>query len=160
MLKFDKTPHDRRRPRSLQAGLPAGLLAGLVLVAAGWAARAQTTPTPQAQPSTMANFTGGVRNVPATELRTVRFQYDAGARSYWHVHDGIQLLLPEAGTLRYQLQGQKMRDVAAGQPVFLPPNVPHWHGATPDQGMTQISVSVGTVKWMAEVSSDEYLGRK
>ena len=108
----------------------------------------------------MANFTGGVRSLAATELRTVRFQYDAGARSYWHVHDGIQLLLPETGTLRYQLQGQKMRDLPAGQPVFLPPGVPHWHGATPDQAMTQISVSVGGVKWMAEVSNEEYLGRK
>ena len=163
MLRPDKTVRVQERFRrllGLQAPLPAGLLAGLLLVAAGWAAEAQTTPSPQAQPSTMANFTGGVKNVPATELRTVRFQYDAGARSYWHVHDGIQLLLPEVGTLRYQLQGQKMRDAPAGQPVFLPAGVPHWHGATPDQGMTQISVSVGTVKWMAEVSNDEYQGRK
>jgi quercetin dioxygenase-like cupin family protein len=137
------------------------LLVAIALVQVGSASsQAQTTPAAQAPASTMANFTGGVRSLPATELRTVRFQYDAGARSYWHVHDGIQLLLPETGTLRYQLQGQKMRDMPAGQPVFLPPNVPHWHGATPEAGMTQISVSVGGVKWMTEVSNDEYLGRK
>jgi quercetin dioxygenase-like cupin family protein len=104
----------------------------------------------------MANFTGGVKNVDAKDLRTVRFQYDAGARSYWHVHDGIQILALETGRGRVQEQGKPLREMVPGQPVFLPAGVPHWHGAAPDEGLTQISVSIGGVKWMQAVTDKEY----
>jgi quercetin dioxygenase-like cupin family protein len=142
------------------------LLAVLGLVVGCWAAMlAQTTPAGQAAPGAQApattpNFTGGARGVPSTDLRTVRFQYDAAARSYWHTHDGLQLMLLEVGKGRYQIQGQKMLDMLPGQPIFLPAGVPHWHGAAPDQGMTLIAVNIGSVKWGAEVSEAEYMGRK
>ena len=108
----------------------------------------------------MANFTGGVRSVPSTDVRAARFQYDAGARSYWHSHEGVQVLLPEQGKGHMQIQGQKIQDMLVGQPVALPAGVPHWHGGSPDQGMTQLAVNVGAVNWMGAVSDDEYLGRK
>jgi quercetin dioxygenase-like cupin family protein len=104
----------------------------------------------------MANFTGAVKSVDAADLRTVRFQYEAGARSYWHVHDGIQVLLIEKGRGRFQLQGKPVQEMLPGQPVFLPPGVPHWHGAAPDEGLTWISTSIGGVKWMQEVTNQEY----
>jgi quercetin dioxygenase-like cupin family protein len=104
----------------------------------------------------MANFTGAVKNMDAADLRTVRFQYEAGARSYWHVHDGIQVLMIEKGRGRFQLQGKPVQEMLPGQPVFLPPGVPHWHGAAPDEGLTWISTSIGGVKWMQEVTDQEY----
>jgi quercetin dioxygenase-like cupin family protein len=104
----------------------------------------------------MANFTGAVKSVDAADLRTVRFQYEAGARSYWHVHDGIQVLLIEKGRGRVQLQGKPVQEMLPGQPVFLPPGVPHWHGAAPDEGLTWISTSIGGVKWMQAVTEQEY----
>ena len=104
----------------------------------------------------MANFTGTVKSLDAADLRTVRFQYEAGARSYWHVHDGIQVLLIEKGRGRVQLQGKPVQEMLPGQPVFLPPGVPHWHGAAPDEGLTWISTSIGGVKWMQEVTEQEY----
>jgi quercetin dioxygenase-like cupin family protein len=116
----------------------------LVLVAAGLA-RAQ-----------MANFTGAVKSLDAADLRTVRFQYEPGARSYWHVHDGIQVLMIEKGRGRFQQQGKPLREMLPGQPVFLEPGVPHWHGAAPDEGLTWISTSIGSVKWMQEVTDKEY----
>jgi quercetin dioxygenase-like cupin family protein len=116
----------------------------LVLVAAGLA-RAQ-----------MANFTGGVKSLEAADLRTVRFQYEPGARSYWHVHDGIQVLMIEKGRGRFQQQGKPVREMLPLQPVFLEPGVPHWHGAAPDEGLTWISTSIGGVKWMQEVTDKEY----
>lgn len=132
----------------------------LALIAVGWIAAAAKNPPAQAPASTMANFTGGVRSVPSTDVRAARFQYDAGARSYWHSHEGVQLLLPEQGKGRMQIRGQKIQDMLVGQPVALPAGVPHWHGASPDQGMTQLAVNVGAVNWMGAVSDDEYLGRK
>jgi quercetin dioxygenase-like cupin family protein len=116
----------------------------LVLVAAGLA-KAQ-----------MANFTGAVKSLDAADLRTVRFQYEPAARSYWHVHDGIQVLMIEKGRGRFQQQGKPVREMLPGQPVFLEPGVPHWHGAAPDEGLTWISTSSGGVKWMQEVTDKEY----
>ena len=127
-----------------------------VLTLLGWAASAQQ---PAAPGGTMANFTGGVRSVESPDVRASRFQYDAGARSYWHAHEGIQLLLPERGRGRVQIQGQTMQEMLVNQPVFLPAGVPHWHGAAPTEGLTQIAVNVGGVKWMGPVSDQEYLGK-
>ena len=104
----------------------------------------------------MANFTGAVKSLDAADLRTVRFQYEPGARSYWHVHDGIQVLMIEKGRGRFQQQGKPLREMLPGQPVFLEPGVPHWHGAAPDEGLTWISTSIGGVKWMQEVTDKEY----
>jgi quercetin dioxygenase-like cupin family protein len=104
-----------------------------------------------------ANFTGSVRSLEASDLRAVRFQYDAGARSHWHVHEGNQILILEQGRGRVQLQGQPVREMVPNQPVFLPGGVPHWHGAAPDQGLTQIAVNIGGVKWFNPVTDQEYL---
>ena len=137
------------------------LLVVLVLLSAGWIASAQQpAQTPRPPTPVTANFTGNVRNLDAADVRSVRFQYDAGARSYWHAHDGVQVLLLEQGRGRMQIQGQKMQEMRPGQPVFFPAGVPHWHGAAPDQGLTQISTSIGGAKFTGPVSDDEYTGRK
>ena len=106
-----------------------------------------------------ANFTGTVRPLDATDIRTVRFQYEAGARSYWHVHEGSQILVLEKGRGRVQEQGKPPREMVPGQPVFLPAGVPHWHGSAPDEGLTQIAVNLGNVKWMQAVTDQEYSAR-
>ena len=133
----------------------------LFLLSAAWIASAQQPSQSPRQPTVVtANFTGTVRNLDASDVRAVRFQYEPGARSYWHSHDGAQVLVLEQGRGRMQLQGQKMQEMAPGSPVFFPAGVPHWHGAAPDQGLTQISVSTGAAKFTGPVSDDEYLGRK
>jgi quercetin dioxygenase-like cupin family protein len=121
----------------------------LALVTAGLAGRLVVS-------AQMANFTGAVKSLDAADLRTVRFQYEPGARSYWHVHDGIQVLMIEKGRGRFQLQGKPVQEMLPRQPVFLPPGVPHWHGAAPDEALTWISTSIGGVKWMQEVTDKEY----
>jgi quercetin dioxygenase-like cupin family protein len=103
-----------------------------------------------------ANFTGAVRNVEAKNLRAVRFQYDPGARSYWHIHEGSQILMLEQGRGRVQLQGQPVREMVPNQPVFLPGGVAHWHGAAPNEGLTQLALNEGGVKWLQAVTEQEY----
>ena len=49
-----------------------------------------------------------------------------------------------------------MREMLPGQPVFLTAGVPHWHGAAPREGLTQIAVNLGSVKWMQAVTDQEY----
>jgi quercetin dioxygenase-like cupin family protein len=103
-----------------------------------------------------ANFTGNAHSVDSSNVRVVRFQYDAGARSYWHIHEGNQILILEKGRGRAQIQGQPVREMLPNQPVFLPGGVAHWHGAAPEEGFTQIAVNIGGVKWLQEVTAKEY----
>jgi quercetin dioxygenase-like cupin family protein len=112
------------------------------------------------KPGQMPNFTGVVANMEATDVRGVRFRYEAGARSYWHVHDGSLVLLIEQGRGRFQIKGQPVREFGPGEPIVLPANVPHWHGASANEGLTWVALSVGRgVKWMEQVTEDEYLGK-
>jgi quercetin dioxygenase-like cupin family protein len=131
------------------------LLVGSVCIIV--AAPQQKPAAPPAAGGVQANFTGAVRSVDASNVRAVRFQYDAGARSFWHSHEGSQVLLLEQGSGRMQIQGQRVQELVVGRPVVLPGGVAHWHGAAPDQGLTQIAVNVGGVKWMNAVSDQEYL---
>ena len=132
----------------------------LLLMSVGWAASAQQTAAPRPPTPVTSNFTGSVASLDASDIRSVRFQYAAGARSYWHSHAGIQVLIPEQGRGRAQVQGQKMQDLLPGHAVQLPAGVPHWHGAAPDQELVQIATTVGGATWMGPVSDDEYMGRK
>lgn len=132
------------------------LAAGLAGV--GWAASAQSQGEKRPPTPVTANFTGSVANLDASDVRTVRFQYAAGARSYWHTHGGDQILVLEEGKGRLQIRGQAMREFGPRQPVLLPGGVPHWHGAAPDQGLVQIAVNVGAATWLGPVSEDEYRG--
>jgi quercetin dioxygenase-like cupin family protein len=136
------------------------LLIALFLVTIGWAAAAQQPATPRPPTPVTANFTGTVASLDASDVRAVRFQYAAGARSDWHSHGGPQVLVLEQGRGRAQVRGQTRQDLVPGRPVLLPAGVPHWHGAEPNEGLVQIAVNVGAATWMGPVSDDEYLGRK
>jgi quercetin dioxygenase-like cupin family protein len=106
-----------------------------------------------------ANFTGNVSSLDAADVRAVRFQYAAGARSYWHSHAGPQVLLLEQGRGRAQVKGEAMQELVPGRATVLPAGVLHWHGAAPDQGLVQIAVNVGAATWGAPVTDSEYTGR-
>lgn len=96
-------------------------------------------PTAGRAPGQMPNFTGAVASADASDVRGVRFRYETGARSYWHVHDGPLVLLIEQGRGRFQIQGQPVREFGPGEPIVLPASVPHWHGASPKEGLTWVN---------------------
>jgi len=68
-------------------------------------------------------------------------------------------LLLEKGRGRMQIQGQAIKEMVPGQPVFFPAGILHWHGAAPDQGLTQISTSIGGAKFTTAVTDQQYLGK-
>ena len=39
------------------------------------------------------------------------------------------------------------------------PDVVHWHGARPDDGLTQVALSFGATNWLHPVSDAEYSAR-
>jgi quercetin dioxygenase-like cupin family protein len=142
---------------SRRASFGGAALILMLTVPLGAQDRASATSKP---PGPMPNFTGSVANVGASDVRGFRFKYEAGARSYWHVHDTSLLLLIEQGRGRYQIKGQPLREFGPGEPVVLPANVAHWHGASPKEGLTWVGLSLGgNVKWMEPVSEEEYLGK-
>src|SRR5213595_1216913 len=106
-------------------------------------------------------FTGKSVVMDGKDLSAARRSFEPGARTYWHSHDNGQLLLVEKGRLRTQKRGQSIRDLVVGDSDYTPPNLQHWHGATPDQELVQINVGFGGgTKWLEAVTDAEYNSKK
>lgn len=80
-----------------------------------------------------------------------------GARLDWHIHPGGQQLLITAGAGYYQERNKPLETVHKGDVVKCPPGVEHWHGATPDNGVTYLAVTAPPpTKWLERVSDEAY----
>lgn len=115
------------------------------------------------------NFTGTVRIVPLFAANdTAPFSggsviFEPGARSAWHIHPTGQRLLVTAGIGRTQEWGGPVEEIKAGDVIWCPPKIKHWHGASPNTSMTHIAIT-GTVngknvEWMEKVTDDQYNGK-
>ncbi len=86
--------------------------------------------------------------------------FEPGARSNWHTHPTGQILIITAGVGYHQIKGQPRQTLRKGDVVKCPPNVIHWHGASPDTGLHQMYIipntEKGIVTWMQPVSDEEY----
>lgn len=69
--------------------------------------------------------------------------FEPGARNNWHKHPGGQILLVTGGQGYYQEEGKPVQVITEGDVVQIPPDMKHWHGATPDS-------------WLAPVTDEEY----
>ena len=121
------------------------------------------------QPSRQAPaqyFTGSVRIDPLFQAKDPSHTsgsyvtFEPGARSAWHTHPLGQTLIVTAGTGRVQRWGDPVEEIRPGDVVWIPPGQKHWHGASPETGMTHIAIQgeVGgkNVDWMEKVSEEEY----
>lgn len=109
-----------------------------------------------------------VGNVWLTEINTADsvFSYgtsvaifDPGARLDWHSHPGGQILIFTEGVGYYQEKGKTRQTVRRGEVIKCAPGVEHWHGATPESGVTYIATSPaqkGKTVWLHRVSDAEY----
>ena len=105
-------------------------------------------------------FTGSVTRPSSSELTIGRVQFEPGSRTYWHSHPNGQLIMVEKGRGSMQRQGEPVRNLGEGEAVFTGPNVLHWHGAAPDQSMTQVTIGFGgTTQWREEVTEEQYSGK-
>ena len=111
-------------------------------------------------------FTGNAYNyglVPMDSTYTTlvgNVYFEPGARSNWHTHPGGQILIITAGKGYHQIEGEPIKVLHKGDVVKCPPNVRHWHGASPDEGMQQLYIvpntEKGVVNWMEAVSDEQY----
>ena len=129
--------------------------------------RAASRPTARAGAD---NFVGTVLQDPVwqpegpSRLRATRVSFAPGGRTNWHKHAVGQILYVLSGVGRYQLEGQPVQTIAAGDTVVIPPNSRHWHGAAPDSMMVHLAMSETDDKGQAtswfEAVSDGYYSKK
>jgi quercetin dioxygenase-like cupin family protein len=97
----------------------------------------------------------------ASSLTAAEISFEPGARTAWHNHPAGQYLIVTAGIGWVQARGEAKRIVRAGDVVWTPPGVFHWHGATATQGMRHLAIwefVEGSGGELGEhVSDEEYL---
>ena len=104
------------------------------------------------------NFTGGKVTAldEKPEGNPAHFRFEPGARTKWHIHERGQVVVVEEGVALEQEKGGPIIELHAGDSIYCPPGVAHWHGAAPDKGGTQWNTSRGGIQWLEEVSDKEY----
>lgn len=79
------------------------------------------------------------------------------AKLNWHSHSGGQILLITEGTGYYQEKGKPAQVVQKGEVVKCLPDVEHWHGSAPYDGVTYLAVSPQSkTTWLHPVTEEEY----
>lgn len=111
-------------------------------------------------------FTGNARVDPlfsannSAQFSGAYVTFEPGARSAWHIHPTGQRLIVTAGVGWTQEWGGPIVDIQAGDVVWCPPGVKHWHGASPSTAMTHLALSAisndKSVEWLEKVSDEQY----
>jgi quercetin dioxygenase-like cupin family protein len=111
-------------------------------------------------------FTGAVRIDPLFQAPDPgrvgggSVTFEPGARTAWHTHPLGQTLIVTAGLGWVQREGGPIEEVRAGDVVWFPPGLRHWHGATPTTAMTHIAITESlngrAVDWLEHVSDAQY----
>ena len=111
-------------------------------------------------------FTGTVWQDPIIDapaparIRSTRVAFEPGARTAWHTHPLGQTLHVTFGVGRVQTWGGPVREIRAGDTVWIPPDEKHWHGAAPDNAMVHIAfqehLDGNHVTWLEQVSDEQY----
>ena len=120
----------------------------------------------QTQAGPAATFTGTVRVTPLFDATgtmhasAASVTFEPCARSAWHTHPRGQMLVVTSGTGRVQQWDGPVQAIRAGDVVWTPPGVKHWHGAAPDSAMTHIAIQEAedgkAVEWMEKVTDEQY----
>ena len=114
-------------------------------------------------------FTGTVLVQPVFGLNADRnfssgsVTFLPGARSNWHSHPHGQTLVVTSGAGWTQAEGEARVTINAGDVVWCPPGIRHWHGATDSSAMTHLAIQqaedTSVVDWMEPVTEAQYLGQ-
>src|SRR3954452_3293472 len=95
-------------------------------------------------------------------LTGARFLYEPGARSYWHVHEREQAIIAMYGTGLVHWEGADASVLLRpGDWWHVQPDVPHWHGDTPETAFAHLAVTAGgPTHWLHEVTDADYLAAR
>lgn len=117
----------------------------------------------EAKPGNPDYFTGQVTlrtmtaTDPPTNVKMFRVEFAAGARTNWHTHSGVQVLVVLEGRCRFQHAGGPVEEAGAGEVIHIPIGEKHWHGAPPDALMTHLAVNIDAeTDWLEPVTEEQY----
>ncbi len=123
-----------------------------------WSSKGSLTNSPNFTGTVWLNMLGTTENGLHASVGNVTFA--PGARTHWHAHPGGQILFITKGEGVYQAKGQPARFLQKGDYVEIPPDIVHWHGATPDSEFAHIAVSLNTdlggAVWSGPVTENAY----
>lgn len=95
-----------------------------------------------------SSYSGGIVN------------FQAGARTAWHIHPAGQTLIVLTGLGLVQSEGEPVQEMKPGDVVWIPANVRHWHGAALNSAMSHVAIAEpengSTVTWMEHVTDKQY----
>lgn len=114
-------------------------------------------------------FTGDVEVQAMTDTNdttnygTAYVTFAPGARSAWHTHPAGQTLIVVSGKCWTQEWNGKKTEVEAGDIIWCPTGVKHWHGASPDGEMTHLTITGvkdgKNVEWLEKVTDEQYMSK-
>ena len=95
---------------------------------------------------------------------TANVTFEPGCINNWHTHkadrNGGQILLVTGGRGWYQEEGKEARELHAGDIVYIPSGIKHWHGAAKDSWFVHIAVEVpgenASTEWHEPVDINDY----
>ncbi len=112
-------------------------------------------------------FTGTVWQDPVVDapaparVKAARVSFEPGARTAWHTHPLGQTLHVLSGVGRIQSWGGAVREIRAGDTVWIAPDEKHWHGAAPEAGMVHLAIHESLdgvhVVWLEKVPDAVYV---
>ncbi|MEW6673085.1 MAG: cupin domain-containing protein [Thermodesulfobacteriota bacterium] len=89
--------------------------------------------------------------------------FQPGARTAWHLHPAGQHMVVTSGVGLTGTRDAIILKFKAGDTVWCPPDIDHWHGATPDAPMTHLVITGildgKNVIWKEKVTDEQYLGK-
>ncbi len=95
-----------------------------------------------------------------TRATAALVSFEPCACSAWHTHPAGQTLIVTSGVGWVQEWGQAKREIRAGDVIWTPPNVKHWHGATNSTPMSHIAVQElvngKAIDWLEKVTDEQY----
>jgi quercetin dioxygenase-like cupin family protein len=100
-----------------------------------------------------------------SQVAVTLVHFSPGARTAWHSHPRGQTLFIIEGAGLVQTRGEATVKVRAGDVIYTPPDEVHWHGATPTNLMSHLSITerINDSAWsvppgLRHVSDAEYSG--
>ena len=114
----------------------------------------------EAAPAGNEHFTGAVRmkmlaDVDAPKGAAALVTFEAGARTHWHSHPNGQFLYVVEGEGRTGTRDGVVGPLRPGDLIYAAPGEQHWHGGTPERGVSHLALSFGDTEWFEEVESAE-----
>ena len=96
-------------------------------------------------------------------IRSAWVRFEPGARTAWHTHPLGQTLFVTSGIGRVQTWGGPIREIRAGDTIWIPPGEKHWHGATAEHALEHIAMQEAQggehVTWLEPVTDAQYSGK-